>query len=138
MTQKSELASRWQRLGASMIDGVFLWIIVAAIGAAAYISGVGIDGQTGDTLVRSLAIYIVPCLYSPIFTVIWGATPGKRVLGLKVVSDDGTRLSTGKVILRELFGKWGGAVVLGHLWLFFNKRKKTAWDYLVGSVVVRS
>lgn len=86
---------------------------------------------------RVIPRFIAQLLYSPVFTAIWGATPGKMLLGMKVVSEDYQKLSVGRVILREVVGKYVSAIVLGHIWILFSKRNQTAWDYMAKTVVVK-
>jgi len=74
----SKLASKWQRLGAFMIDA------------------------------------------------------GKMILGIRVVANNFEKLSIGKTLLRESFGRLLSVIVFGHLWIFFNGKNKTSWDYMVG------
>lgn len=88
----------------------------------------------GNTKVGEI---IAITLYFPIFTAIFKASPGKMILKLKVVADDGHELNVAKILLRESIGRPLGTFLLGGLWPLLDKNRKTAWDFLVGSIVVK-
>jgi len=71
---------------------------------------------------------------------LWGATPGKRLLGIKVVdAASGKLLSDTQVIIR-LFGYLISAIFLclGFFWIDFDKRRQGWHDKLARSVVIRT
>src|SRR3954447_13064636 len=74
---RGELATFWRRFVASSLDGVIVQVTAAVIGAAA-------------ASVISTDLTIVEVLYSILF-IAYGATPGMRVLGLRVVDADRQR-----------------------------------------------
>ncbi len=135
------LATRWERLGALVIDYTILFIILSSVIYALSLLGALGLSEINDTTIekfdRVLPRFIARFLYSPIFTAIWGATPGKKLLRIKVVSEDYQKLSVGRVILREVAGKYVSAIVLGHIWILFSKRNQTAWDYFAKTLVVK-
>lgn len=79
-----------RRLGAVAID----WIACQLI-AYGLITG-GNAGATGNW---TLALFVTLSVLT-VATV--GFTPGKRLLGLRVVAEDGGRLGPGRVVLRTL------------------------------------
>lgn len=81
---------------------------------------------------------ILPYIYFIVFTNRRQATIGKRLLGLRVVSVDGSRLSLGKIILRETLGKIISVLILGigYLMVAFTSKKQGLHDKLAGSVVI--
>jgi len=91
----------------------------------------------------SLGVYLFGSLsawlYSAIFECsAWQATPGKRLLGIRVMNERGEALSfwltslrfVGKVISVGLLG-------VGFLLILFTPRKQALHDLLVGSLVVQ-
>ncbi len=66
------------------------------------------------------------------------ATIGKRLLGLRVVREDGRPLSLGKIILRETIGKLVSGIIIGvgYLMVAFTKKKQALHDIMSGSVVI--
>lgn len=66
-------------------------------------------------------------------------TWGKQIMGLKVLTTEGKRLSFGKAFLRLLVQQLLTAGItcgLGYLTALFTKRKQTLHDMLAGTVVV--
>ena len=69
-----------------------------------------------------------------------GATLGKLALGMRVVREDGGRLSFGAATMRH----WGkllsgiGTLGFGYLAAAFDRRKQALHDRLAGSLVVRT
>ncbi|MDE2291487.1 MAG: RDD family protein, partial [Elusimicrobia bacterium] len=68
----------------------------------------------------------------------WNATPGKKLLGLKVVRHpsgapiedrDRARRSAATLLSGYVFG-------IGYLWVFFNKERRGWHDLLAGTMVV--
>lgn len=130
---KLDLATRWQRFGAFLVD----WIIISiTLTALRYLIGSQASPQE-DLLYKGVGKAVALLLYFPIFTSAFQATPGKMLLRIKVVSNEGIKLSPGNVFLREILGRWASPLVLGHLWIFFNDHNKTAYDYLAKSYVVK-
>src|SRR4051794_28295798 len=74
---REDLASFWRRLVAASLDGIILTVTAAVIGAVA-------------ASVASTDLPIVEILYSILF-IAYGATPGMRMLGLRVVDAERKR-----------------------------------------------
>lgn len=87
----------------------------------------------GLTLISALVLSIV---YFPLAEAIWGTTVGKRIMGLCVVAQNGTRVTWGKAIVRripfyfEFF--W-----LDALFALIGQRRQRAFDRVAGTWVVR-
>ncbi|MEU2282220.1 RDD family protein [Streptomyces sp. NPDC013178] len=80
-------------------------------------------------------------LYSPLSVSRWGATPGKRLLGVEVVrAADGQRLRYGAAVARHLSNLFVNAVpvllVVHVTAMRLGDRRQGLHDKLVGSVVV--
>ncbi len=63
-----------------------------------------------------------------------GRAPGMAVLGLRVVSRDGRRLSSARAFWRAVLGVL--TVGLGVLWVLVSKKNKSLYDLVCGSAVV--
>lgn len=76
--------------------------------------------------------------YFFVFTLVWGATLGKKLLGLVVVKLDGGKANTLDVFLREVIGRSLSSAVflIGYLWVFINKDGKSWHDLISGTTVV--
>ncbi|MBI3298040.1 MAG: RDD family protein [Elusimicrobia bacterium] len=68
----------------------------------------------------------------------WSQTPGKKLLGLRVVrAADGSALDGKTALLRSLFTLLSGAAAgLGYLWCLFEKDRRGWHDLLAGTKVV--
>lgn len=172
------VASRGARAGALLLDLFFIGLamFVTTLSLIFIAGGLGIDldkAENGnDTIDRALqALAIVWIIAMFLFRNAWflffelgpkGATPGKRIAGIRVASRDGGRLTTEAVIARnivrdiELFlpivfilSASGGdidlATLAGFLWfgvfvLFpcFNRDRLRCGDLIAGSWVVEA
>ena len=66
------------------------------------------------------------------------ATPGKRMLGLRVVRADGSPVGAGKIILRYFGEQLSGILFLsGYVMAAFDDEKRTLHDYLCDTRVVK-
>jgi len=67
-----------------------------------------------------------------------GQTPGKLLMGLRLVRTDGQRLHIGNAIRRELGYVVSAILFLGYLWVLFDNRRQGFHDKLAGTIVVYS
>jgi uncharacterized RDD family membrane protein YckC len=76
-------------------------------------------------------------LYFFIFHALRGQTPGKRLLGVKVIDAWGERPSLGRAALRTV-GYAASALLcsIGFLWIGFDREKRGLHDWLAGTYVV--
>jgi uncharacterized RDD family membrane protein YckC len=90
-------------------------------------------------VVLTLGIYLlVSTVYDIGFWLLSGQTPGKRVLGVRVMRADGTRLKLGNALVREV-GYWVSAIsFLGFIWILFDNRRQGFHDKLAGTIVTYS
>ena len=67
-----------------------------------------------------------------------GTTPGKKVLGMRVINEDGTPAGFMTMLLREWIGKWISGLILslGFLWILFDKDNQGWHDKLMSTYVV--
>ena len=81
------------------------------------------------------------------FTFRNGQTPGKQLVGIRIMRDDGTPSDWGWTFLREfvvegpLIGGLGGFLggipgVIDNLWAFWDKDRQTLHDKIMKTVVV--
>ena len=90
-------------------------------------------------LLSALVINLLVSIgYNIGFWVLSGQTPGKRVLGVRVMRKDGTRLTLGNALLRQV-GYWISAIFyLGFLWILFDNKRQGFHDKLAGTIVTYS
>jgi len=95
------LASAGSRAGAFLLDGLFMFLImIVATIAIGYLAN-----AMQSVLMEALWLIGLFLLRNGWFTLFEmgarGATPGKRITGLRVVARDGARLTGGAVIMRN-------------------------------------
>ena len=112
----------WNRFVGVLIDAVFL-IIPSLI-----ISRFTPDGG-------SLLLYLA---YFVGFWAIWGATPGKRLLGLSIERPDGSRMGPGRAVARY-FAAWLSLALFGVGFIMAGVRedKRGLHDLICDTVVVQ-
>ena len=98
-----EIANYGARLVAFVIDLTIWFLLTLAI----YVPILALMGRTGGSLIAvSIALFIgflVRNLYFIYFELAWrGATPGKRIVGLRVIDHNGGPLVASAVIARNL------------------------------------
>lgn len=153
LTQAStpiKFASYWRRGGAYFIDSIILTIadsIIAfisglaspAVSLISSLFGSGID-LTGIWQIASVVIRLaVPAVYFTLAYSSGGQSIGKAILGIKVVSIDGSPLTWRTGILRTI-GYVPSTIVfgLGFLSAVWDKEKQAWHDKIAGTCVVRA
>jgi serine/threonine protein kinase/uncharacterized RDD family membrane protein YckC len=131
--QTIEVIGFGRRLLAFIIDMIVLQI------SAVILSNLGESVLDRFTLSSFACLEIL--LYLVYFVGFWtiaGRTPGKMVLGIKVVGLDGSPVSFGTAILRYIGYVFGFALLwLGFFWVAFDGRRQGWHDKLAGTYVVR-
>lgn len=120
-----------------------------AVGAAA-MEGI-LRGSTGLKELGGIGVILVLALFV-LASALWmhayfiyfesrtGATPGKKIFGLKVVSTDGQRLTRGQVIYRDLARWYLDALLIfpALIAMLASERRQRVGDLLAGTVVIHS
>ena len=67
-----------------------------------------------------------------------GMTPGKKLLGVRVVQDDGAAPGFFMMLVREWAAKWvsGLAFGMGFVWILFDRDRQGWHDKLMSTYVV--
>ncbi|SPX85421.1 RDD family protein [Moraxella ovis] len=136
-------AGFWVRFFAQIIDGILFLLITLPvlylIYGEAYFTTEPATGSpfygTADVLI-SLVFPLVACLW---FWMRKGATPGKMLLGLKVLdAKTGNLLTLGQALLRYVGYILSSLIFcLGYIWVGFDKKKQGWHDKIAKTVVVR-
>jgi uncharacterized RDD family membrane protein YckC len=135
-----EYVGFWARVGASLIDTILVGVIIFPILTSVY----GASYWSDESLVKGpldfLLSWVFPAIAVVLFWIYRQATPGKMVVGARIVdAKTGEKPSTGQLIGRYL-GYYVSAIPLGLglLWVAFDRRKQGWHDKLAGTVVVRA
>ncbi len=104
----------------------------------------GISGSALGSLMLglfALAVFIVMAGYYMVFEILWnGQTPGKRLLGVRVMRENGYPIRPVDSVVRNLVRivDWlPGMYGVGVLTMLLNKRSKRLGDFASGTIVVR-
>lgn len=141
-------AGFWIRFVAKFIDGIILAVPSFAIQFAL---GMGISAtidtssanpeinpaQIGMMLLSMVIGIGIQVLYNGLLVSKYGATWGKMALGLKIVNDDGSKVSTGKAIGRvfaELVS--GFTCYIGYIIAGFDSEKRSLHDHICSTRVI--
>lgn len=136
----------WARFAAKMIDGLLLlgvgMLLSEAVAALFYGGEIPVPPDWRGFLraqgVMSLLNAGIAIWFSVYFIRRYEATPGKRMLGLRVVRADGARVGAGKIILRY-FGEQLSFILFfsGYVMAAFDEEKRTLHDYICDTRVVK-
>lgn len=158
------LASYGQRVGAWALDfvGSFLTKLVLIIVVLALVLRVALSGldsvfEVPDWPITGLVIATVIIGIGIGYIVWWlfalgrGQTPGKQIVGIRVIKDNGEPSEWGYTFLREFVVKFfflgiltqvtfGVAWLVDYLWPLWDRSRKmqTLHDKLLGTIVVRN
>ncbi|MGY0504486.1 RDD family protein [Luteimonas sp. e5] len=138
--QQMEYVGFWPRVVASVVDALLMGIIIYPPLTLIY----GADYWSSNALVHGPADFLLSWVL-PAIAVVWfwvakGATPGKMVIGARIVdAATGKDISLGKAAARYL-GYFPSAIVLflGCIWVGFDARKQGWHDHIAGTVVIRN
>ena len=131
-----QYAGFWLRLVAIFVDVVvviFLFSIIRVFGVFYWF----------DSLPAIAAVFLQSPLIFPayflLFTGLSGQTPGKMLLGLKVIDSEGEPPGLRRAAMRELIGKFLSSIVLymGFFWAGWDGRKQGWHDKIAETFVVR-
>jgi len=143
--QPTGYAGFWIRFVAYLLDAILLNIVFGIIAAIMGINLIPADPSTINAEYMSkmgtleLIAVVVTWLYFALMeSSARGATVGKLILGLRVVDDQGARISFLRATGR-FFAKVISAVILliGYLMAAFTDRKRALHDIIAGTLVVK-
>ena len=143
----------WRRLVAYTIDKIILYFISLFLLLIAFLAlgqgGLSLSNivATGDiprgtglvVIAYAVAMFITDMIYFIWFHGSVGQTPGKMILGLRVIQASGDDMTFGAAFLR-----WVGTLVssfflsLGYLWIAFDGKKQGWHDKIAATLVIRT
>ena len=134
---KAEMAVEYSgffiRFAAALIDAIAIWII-----SGAFSLFLGIFQAFPYFYFYSGALPVL-ILYFWLFTWLKGQTPGKMLVGIKVVNAKGDKPDLISAALREIVGKLLSSIILylGFLWILVDNRKQGLHDKIGSTFVVK-
>ena len=147
-----KFAGFWRRLVAYTVDNIIInivFFILAVIVITAFIFG-SLSGNSRNWMadlanparitslfLPAMVFYIaISIAYFTYFHGIKGSTPGKMLLGLKVLSTDGTPIGFGIAFLRSVGYLVSSIFYIGFIWAAFDRRKQGCHDKIAATVVI--
>ncbi|HEU20687.1 MAG TPA: RDD family protein [Deltaproteobacteria bacterium] len=136
----------WRRAIAFVIDKAILFFIsvpLIVIGSLILDTGLSFDPESLMTGPFLIAYYGTTILLNMVYFTYFhgsiGQTPGKMMLGLRVVPMTGDQMTFGIAFLR-----WVGYIIselivnLGFIWIAFDGRKRGWHDMIAATYVIRT
>jgi uncharacterized RDD family membrane protein YckC len=119
--------------------GVALFLVWIAV-LATFVATVGNEAGVWTLAIAVLAGFVVLYGYFAVFEILWqGQTPGKRIIGLRVIGADGRPLTAYQALLRNLLrlvDQLPGLYGIGIVSVLFSSRNQRLGDLAAGTVVI--
>lgn len=139
-----EIAGIGSRGLAAIVDGLVLFLLLTFLSGALLMllrGPLGAASRAWGATLLGLAIYAVVWGYFVYFETRWhGQTPGKRLLGLRVVQDSGVGIGFLEAAIRNVLRVvdfMPAFFSVGLLCMFFNRRAKRLGDFAAGTIVIK-
>ncbi len=128
-----ELASfQWRAVG-FVVDNIIVLILLYLFNAVAGLSSSSL--VAGDTVIFSVLSILAQVAYWWVWNTI-GWSPGKRVVGLRIVGEDGAAPGLDRGFRRTVISLLSGmALFAGYLWALWDSRNQT-WHDKAGETFV--
>ncbi|UCZ53506.1 RDD family protein [Bacillus shivajii] len=129
----SNPAGFWIRLGANIVDGIFLSIVLGIISLIIY-GQFFIDSYTFLDLLQLLYFLILPVVW-------YGYTLGKRAAGIRIARVDGHKVGIGTMLLRDIVSglvyliSFGIALIVSIFMVALREDKRSIHDFIAGTYV---
>ncbi len=154
-------AGFWPRLAAFIVDSVLLcalvFILMVPFMAFMLLTGMPMEDTANEAWFYALSPAMKLLFLGTVFTVLpaflvvifgyyfviegrFGRTPGKALLGLRVLKTDGTKIGYKEAILRNL-SKYNNVLIVIDvliMLIFFNKEKQRCFDRIANTMVVHT
>ena len=130
-------AGFWLRFVAAIVDGIIMMVIGLPIG---FVIGMTMGDNPSLPIVANVFDIVIGWLYMALCeSSRMQASPGKKLLGLKVTDEAGNKISFARASGRH-FAKIISALILliGYIMAGFTRRKQALHDILAGCLVVRA
>jgi uncharacterized RDD family membrane protein YckC len=135
-----EYAGFVTRLVAFVIDIALIGVTVTIVGSAASLvtDFLRLSGRM-LTFVQVLSLIVSASIFVGYFVLLWmlaGMTIGKRIMGLIIVREDGSKLTLSNAIRRYIGYYVSAILLLGFFWVILDARRQGWHDKLAGTLVL--
>lgn len=143
---KFEKASFGERFVAFILDQIFIYLSSTLLTSALFVLMTVVGNNTSLNQLRAtwfgglFIVFLWGCFYSSIFLGWKGTTPGKRIMKMKVLKEDGAKLGYLDAFMREVLGKTVSLIAifpLGYLWMLWDKNEQTWHDKIAKTIVIK-
>lgn len=130
----SNVAGFWIRLGARLIDGLLIGMVVGTLVFLLQLDTASQAVQTGESVLAALYFVLMPVF-------LYGYTIAKRVLDIRIVKMDGSNVGLWTMVIREVIGgfiygiTFGIALIVSAFMVGLRKDKRSLHDLLAGTYV---
>ena len=132
-----EYAGFWLRLGATVLDLVFLFLLLFFLNTI-FSNKVNFPNSFAGMLATGFIFLLLKIAYFITFWVWQGQTPGKMIVGIKVIRTDSSPLDWTHAFVRYLgYFVCVLTVFLGFIWIAFDPKKQGLHDKLADTYVVK-
>ncbi|MFS6937625.1 RDD family protein [Neisseria animaloris] len=134
-------AGFWIRVAAHLIDGLILAAVIVPLMYLFYGDQYFTAPNTAPLGAADIFVnYILPLLFTVGFWVKMSATPGKMLLGLKIVdAKTGEGINLMQSVIRYVgYFISAMAFLIGYIWVAFDAKNQGWHDKMAGTVVVRT
>jgi uncharacterized RDD family membrane protein YckC len=138
-----DVAGVGSRVLAALIDHLLIGLVILVVVLLVVAVSSLLDSASGLMLALVLAAssYLLLCGYHILFETLWnGQTPGKRMLGLRMVDISGRPIGFTTSAIRNLLrivDFLPSAYAIGFVTMFFDKRARRLGDMAAGCMAVR-
>lgn len=138
LTPEPRYAGFWIRVAASLIDTVLLLAMTAPLLMLFYGSDAFDPEVQPSGVAATLINYVLPAIAVIAFWIYKSATPGKMVLGLRIVDAETAGTPTKGQLIGRYFAYYVSMIPLmaGFVWVAFDKRKQGFHDKLAKTLVI--
>jgi uncharacterized RDD family membrane protein YckC len=133
---EEEPAGFWIRLGAGILDGLFLFVVLGILGSIIYNQFIVEDYSVLD---------LIELLYFLLLPIFWhGYTVGKRVCGIRIARVDGEKVGLGTMLLRDVVAgivyvfTFGIGIIVSAFMVGLREDKRAIHDFIAGTFVTYS
>jgi uncharacterized RDD family membrane protein YckC len=128
------ILSIMQLVGTAFIQAILRFFKLT--GLVAYFKTI-LESSTNQVITGAVLLTLIVIGYYTFFWTLVGFTPGKAILGLKVVRKNGAKLSFGRSLLR-FFSYWISAIplFLGFFWVLWDSKRQAWHDKIAGTQVL--
>ena len=141
-----DVAGIGSRFLAALIDtALMVFLQVILLGSLILLAGLSLDNIPDEVVgwfiaIAGLVSFVFFWGYYIFFEILWnGQTPGKRIVGLRVIRVDGTPVTASEVVIRNLvrvIDFMPTAYGVGVVTMFINPKSRRVGDLAAGTIVV--